>query len=139
DITALTDDLQSRLEVTFALNKEQAANIHLVAQDLIYDSQRTNYVTLFLDVESMVRKEWKRLGVTNVYGNPAREHIVSWSIKSICSSVCNGWHADIHNSCLGSKTVSLAEFTFESATKYKTGGPGKSLGALYCVHNALLV
>ncbi|KAF8508408.1 hypothetical protein JB92DRAFT_3120944 [Gautieria morchelliformis] len=32
----------------------------------------------------------------------------------------------------------LTEFTFESATKYKTGSPGKDLSPLYSVHNALL-
>ncbi|KAF8527811.1 hypothetical protein JB92DRAFT_3107412 [Gautieria morchelliformis] len=138
DITALTDEFQARLEVTFALNKEQAANIRLVAQDLIYSSHRTSYLTLFLDVDALVRKDWKRLGIINVYGNPSREKIVSSSIKQICSSVRNAWRADIRDSCLGSKTVCLAQFTFESASKYKTGGPGKDLSAMYSVHNALL-
>ncbi|KAF8463573.1 hypothetical protein JB92DRAFT_2775848, partial [Gautieria morchelliformis] len=115
------------------------ANIRLVAQDLIYSSQRTTYLSLFLDVEALVRKEWKRLAITNGYGNPSHERIVSSTIKQICSSVRNGWCADIHDSCLGSKNVCLAEFTFESATKYKMGGPGKDLSALYSVHNALLV
>ncbi|KAF8509717.1 hypothetical protein JB92DRAFT_2603089, partial [Gautieria morchelliformis] len=140
DISALTNDLHARLEVTFTLNKEQAANIRLVAQDLIYSSQRTSYLTLFLDVEvRLVRKDSKRLAITNVYGNPSRERVVSSSIKQICSSVRNGWRADIRDSCLGSKTTCLTQFTFESATKYKTGGPGKDLSALYSVHNALLV
>ncbi|KAF8508409.1 hypothetical protein JB92DRAFT_3120945 [Gautieria morchelliformis] len=55
DITALTDDLHVCLKVTFALNKEQAANIRLVAQDLIYLSDQTTYLSLFLDVEVRVQ------------------------------------------------------------------------------------
>ncbi|KAF8529906.1 hypothetical protein JB92DRAFT_2825771 [Gautieria morchelliformis] len=155
-LTALTDDLQARLEVSFMLNKEQAvcvhpdapacpltrlifqANIRLLAQDLIYDSHRTAYVTLFLDVEAVVRKEWKRLALTNVYGNPSRERYVTSTIKHICSSVRNGWRADIRDSCLGAKTDCLAQFTSDSATKYKMGGPGEHMSPLYGVHDALL-
>ncbi|KAF8467069.1 hypothetical protein JB92DRAFT_2773715 [Gautieria morchelliformis] len=43
----------------------------------------------------MVQKEWKRLTLTNIYGNPSCERYVSSSLKHIWSSVCNGWRANV--------------------------------------------
>ncbi|KAF8504946.1 hypothetical protein JB92DRAFT_3122860 [Gautieria morchelliformis] len=87
-------------------------------------------VTLFLDMEAVIRKYWKRLAITNVFGNPSCKRVIGRTIRHICSR--------IQDSCLGGKTQSLAPFTFESAVKYKTGGLGSHLNPLYSVHNALL-
>lgn len=92
----------------------------------------------------------------NVFGRPAREKKLTSLIKKTCSSVRNAYRQDVSSlifilsdACLipcqlrqsisPAQFQSLAQFTYNSALKYKRGGPGEKLDHAFTVHNVILV
>jgi len=55
------------------------------------------------------------------------KHISSWFYWQICDSIT------------GKDTLPLDQFTWDTATKYKHGGPGEKLDVGFTIHNFLLV
>jgi hypothetical protein len=93
--------------------------------------------------------------LSNVFDNPAREKTLASKVNRICSSVRNSYRQDVcmqlfysmwrliisqlRASICGNTVVSLAAFTYTSATKFKRGGPGEELDIAFTIHNAILV
>ncbi|KIN97130.1 hypothetical protein M404DRAFT_32591 [Pisolithus tinctorius Marx 270] len=123
----LLADLQIRLKNTFTLSHEQKANVHIVAGDIIFEASRITFMTIHFDVESKVQQSQKELQFTNIYGNPAREKILMAYIKQQCSSVRNSFRELLRDSVIGDGTCTLSDFVFESAQRYKIGGPTSGL------------
>ncbi|KZP25514.1 hypothetical protein FIBSPDRAFT_733867, partial [Athelia psychrophila] len=141
DIVDLKDmmlDLKIRLEVTFVLTKDQKTNIRKTASDIIYQANRTRFVTMNVDVMKYVRDHSSNLGFANVFGNAAREQELSSHIKKVCSSVRNAFRQEISDS-IDSKKCSLSAFTYRSATKFRRGQYEDSMGFGFTIHNAILV
>ncbi|RDB27985.1 hypothetical protein Hypma_002123 [Hypsizygus marmoreus] len=140
DLKGLFTDLKIRLEETFTFNGEQRTNIRSVAQDVIYQANRTSFVTMHLSVETIVSEDRSGMKMGNIYGSPAREKQLLTLIKRTCSSVRNAFRVDIKNSVgIDCNSVeSLEEFTYRTAMKYKRGGAGEKLDIGFTIHNALL-
>ncbi|CDO76793.1 hypothetical protein BN946_scf184978.g22 [Trametes cinnabarina] len=138
DLPALFNDLKIRLENTFVFTSQQRDNIRAIAQDVIYQADRTVFKTMFTD--TILEKDREKLRLTNVYGNPWRMKQLSTLIRLTCSSVRNHFRRDICESIddAGKKKSSLNSFTYKSAMKYKLGGAGAQLDVAYAVHNAIL-
>ncbi|KAH9948702.1 hypothetical protein B0H21DRAFT_890351 [Amylocystis lapponica] len=138
NLAQLFNDLKIRLEESFTFTGEQRANIRRMTQDAVYQADRTAFIAMHLDVERMCREHQTNLKLTNVYGNPAREKQLMALIKKTCSSVRNAFRQDIRDSILGDNRRTLTEFSYDSALKYKRGGPGEQLDLGFVVHNAIL-
>ncbi|KAF9486795.1 hypothetical protein BDN71DRAFT_1405661, partial [Pleurotus eryngii] len=132
----LINDLQTRLDDTFALTKEQKDNIRIIAQDVLYQSTCTAFKTLHIDVEVKRQTEMK---CTNIFGSPACKKVFHAKTKRICSSVHNAFRQDLQDSILGDKKCSLEVFMLATAVKYKCMGIGKAVSKADMIHNALLV
>ncbi|KAI0355310.1 hypothetical protein OH77DRAFT_1511597 [Trametes cingulata] len=135
DLPGLFNDLKIRLEDTFNLTKEQRENIRAITQDMIYQANRVTFKALADDVEKHLRGDQAMLRLTNIFGSPFREKILSTHLKRVASSVRNAFRQDIRDSISGDKKCSLKDFTFQSAVKYKRGGPGDRLDVGYTIHN----
>ncbi|KAJ7124729.1 hypothetical protein C8R43DRAFT_1135417 [Mycena crocata] len=138
DWRAMWRDLKIRLEETFCFTREQKKNIRGVVQDTIYEGTRTKFLTMHVDVLVALEKRKELLSLDNIYGVPGREKSLSQMTKRQCSSVRNGWRADVISSIDPKNFIPLADFVFASATKYKAGGPGEELPQIYTVHAVLL-
>ena len=99
------------------------------------------------------------MGLSNVFGNPSRERVLASALKKVCSSVRNAFRQDVHldlslpglrfklltiyikirDSIIGDHTISLAEFTFYTANKYRRGQFDEDMGVGITIHNVLLV
>ncbi|KAJ7460059.1 hypothetical protein B0H11DRAFT_1736756, partial [Mycena galericulata] len=139
DWRAMWRDLKIRLEETFCFTREQKKNIRGIVQDVIYEGNRTKFLTMHVDVLALLEKRKVLLSLDNIYGVPGREKSLSQITKRQCSSVRNAWRADIINSIDPKNFVPLADFVYASATKYKAGGPGEQLPQIYTVHAVILV
>ncbi|KAH9945636.1 hypothetical protein B0H21DRAFT_693888, partial [Amylocystis lapponica] len=139
NVAEVFNDLKIRLDDTFNFTSEQRGNIRGVAQDAIFQADRTAFIAMHWDVERMCREQQNDLKLTNIYGSPVREKVLMAFIKRTCSSVRNSFRQDIRNSIVGETRCTLAEFSYESAVKYKRGGPGEKVEAGFTIHNALLV
>ncbi|PBK63274.1 hypothetical protein ARMSODRAFT_894656 [Armillaria solidipes] len=87
NIQGLFNDIKIRLEDTFALTKEQEANIRAIARDVIYAPSCASVTDMHLEVLTILEKEKVTLRFTNIFGNPARERVLLSCIKSHCASV----------------------------------------------------
>ncbi|KAL4061772.1 hypothetical protein J3A83DRAFT_4374575 [Scleroderma citrinum] len=129
----LLADLQIWLEVTFSLTPEQKANVHIMAGDAIFDPSCITFMMMHFDVEAKVQGSMKELKFSNIYGNPACEKILLGYIKCQCSSVHNTfWDVICNGKC------TLSNFIFESASRFKLGGPTYGLGPAYKACLAIL-
>ncbi|KAF4584959.1 hypothetical protein EYR40_001785 [Pleurotus pulmonarius] len=137
-LTKLLNDLQIRLDDSFTLTKEQADNIRIVAQDLIYQPTCTAFKSLHIDVARQVQERKTEMKFTNIFGNPAREKVLHVKIKRICSSVRNAMRQDLRDSIIGEKKCSLEDFTMATAPKYKRFGIGEAISKADMIHNVLL-
>ncbi|KAJ7483663.1 hypothetical protein FB451DRAFT_1555558 [Mycena latifolia] len=131
-------DLKIRLDETFCFTREQKKNIRGVVQEMIYEGNRTKFLTMHVDVLAELEKRKTKLSLENIYGVPGREKNLSQITKRQCSSVRNAWRADIISSIDPKNFVALQDFVYASATKYKPGGPGENLPQIYTVHAVLL-
>ncbi|RDB20869.1 hypothetical protein Hypma_012041 [Hypsizygus marmoreus] len=138
DLAGLFNDLKIRLDETFSFTKEQRGNIRGAAQDLIFQATRTAFVTMHIDLDRALREDKVSMKLTNVFGSPSREKMLASLIRKTCSSVRNSFRQDLRASICDETACSLSEFTYASATKYKTGGPGLNLEIGFTIHNALL-
>ncbi|KAF8151690.1 hypothetical protein B0H34DRAFT_664710, partial [Crassisporium funariophilum] len=144
DLKSLFDDLRICLEDTFTFTTEQKVCgslicIFTVAQDIIYQGNHMSFTKMHIDMESTLNNEQIPLKLTNVFGRPLQERQLTSLTQKVASSVRNTFCQDLCNSVLGPSTMSLADFTYQSACKYKHGGPGDKLDQLFIIHNALLV
>lgn len=55
------------------------------------------------------------------------------------SNPCGYCYSQLRNSVSPVTYQSLAKFTYDSALKYKRGGPGERLDEGFTIHNAILV
>ncbi|KAI0631174.1 hypothetical protein C8Q77DRAFT_1159871 [Trametes polyzona] len=138
DLPALFNDLKIRLEDGFLLTAQQRANILAITQNVVYQPHQLKFKLLFKDVEDALEKQKEILRLTNIYGNPYREKQLNKLVRRVCSNVRNSYRVDICESIAGDKRVSLKDFSWTSAIKYKLGGPGDKLDVVYMAHNALL-
>ncbi|KAF9494384.1 hypothetical protein BDN71DRAFT_1507666 [Pleurotus eryngii] len=129
-LAKLINDLQTRLDDTFALTKEQ--------KDVLYQSTCTAFKTLHIDVERQIKERQTELKCTNIFGSPAREKLFHAKTKRICSSVRNAFRQDLRDSIIGNKKCSLEVFTLATAAKYKCMGIGEAVSKADMIHNALL-
>ncbi|THH23057.1 hypothetical protein EUX98_g8121 [Antrodiella citrinella] len=134
----LLRDLYNRLEDTFTFNKEQRANMRLIAQDIVYQHTRTAYKNMHIDAEKILRANAINYSFNNVFGKPAREQLLIKELKRVCSSVRNGFRLDLIKGLFGKQAEALSNFTYSSAMKYKHGGNGESLDPKFMIHIALL-
>ncbi|KAJ7331054.1 hypothetical protein DFH08DRAFT_966797 [Mycena albidolilacea] len=137
DYRAIWRDLQIRLEETFCFTRQQKANIRGIVQEVIYDGNRTKFLTMHIDVLAVLEKRQAVLSLENIFGVPGRERSLSQITKRQCSSVRNAWRADLINSIDPKTFVTLADFVYASALKYK-GGTVEELPQIYTVHAVLL-
>ncbi|KIM71253.1 hypothetical protein PILCRDRAFT_830465, partial [Piloderma croceum F 1598] len=138
DMKEFFTDLKIRLEGSFTLTKEQTANIRKAANDIIYQPTRTNFTTMHLDLDKYLREQQASLGLSNVYGRPAREQVLASQLKKTCSSVRNSFRQDIRDSILGKNKLSLETFTYQTANKYRRGQFTADMDSGYAIHNAIL-
>ncbi|CDO76179.1 hypothetical protein BN946_scf185037.g2 [Trametes cinnabarina] len=140
NLPALFTDLKIRLENTFVFTSQQRDNIRAIVQDHIFQPNRTEFKTMFTDIEIILEKDQEKMALQNVYGNPWRMKQLTTLIKGTCSGVRNHYRREICESIdeTGKKKCSLSEFTYRTAMKYKLGGAGTQLDPTYSVHIALL-
>ncbi|KAF8223249.1 hypothetical protein L208DRAFT_1317821, partial [Tricholoma matsutake] len=142
DLKGLFTDLKIHLEQTFTFTVEQWANIWGMAQDVIYQATHTAFTTMHVDVKAVLSKECTGIKLENVFGSPARKKQLTSLIKKTCSSVRN-IHSltaiQLQDSVSPESCQSIAEFTYESAMKYKHGGFGDGLDHGLTIHNVILV
>ncbi|KAF8887227.1 hypothetical protein CPB84DRAFT_1849882 [Gymnopilus junonius] len=131
---AHVEEMLTHLEDNYSFNKEQKHNIRVVAQDVLYEKNRTFFSQTHAEIEGILKHEKHTLKLGTVFGNPGWEKRLISEIHSMTSSVKNGFRED----CLGSKAMSLATFTYKSAKKYKCGGPGDKLDYGFIICNAIL-
>ncbi|KAJ3737979.1 hypothetical protein EV360DRAFT_58548, partial [Lentinula raphanica] len=127
------------LEDTFDVTNEQRTTIRCVAQDIIFQKNRTSFCQLFVEVMGALRRDKVTLKMTNIFDLPGREKRLQSVVKKITSSVRNAFRQDIRDSITGNETKSLKTFTFGAAVKYKRGGPGENADPVLAIHNAILV
>ncbi|KAL6306472.1 hypothetical protein BKA93DRAFT_729265, partial [Sparassis latifolia] len=142
DLKAIMTDMKIRLDDSFKFTTEQRANIRGIAQDVVYQANRTSFGMMNLSVEKILRADVINIKLENVYGIPAREKLLISLIRKTCSSVRNAFRQDIHDSILGTSQAgitSLTDFTLKSAMKYKHGGAGEKLDLAFTIHNVILV
>ncbi|KAJ3738265.1 hypothetical protein EV360DRAFT_90635 [Lentinula raphanica] len=138
DLQDVFADLKIRLEDTFEITPEQRTTIRCVAQDMIFEKNRTSFCHLFVEVMGDLRRKKTTLKMTNIFDLPGREKRLQSAVKKITSSVRNAFRQDIRDSITGSETKSLKTFTFDAAVKYKRGGPGEKADPALAIHNAIL-
>ncbi|KAJ6569400.1 hypothetical protein B0H19DRAFT_939094, partial [Mycena capillaripes] len=139
DYKAIWRDLKIRLEETFCFTRQQKQNIRGIVQDIIYDGNRTKFLTMHVDVLVELEKRKGSLNLNNIFGVPSREKSLSQITKRQCSSVRNAWRADLIHSIDSKNFVKLADFVYVSATKYKLGGAAEEMPQIYTVHAVILV
>ncbi|KAF7971980.1 hypothetical protein HWV62_19321 [Athelia sp. TMB] len=139
DLKGIFADLKIRLETTFELTKDQKTNVRRIANDLIYQPQRTVFRTLNIDVMKYAQEHAEVLRLSNVFGNPAREQTLASHMKRVASSVRNALRQEIRDSLVNPKTkCTLAHFTYRAAVKFRRGQFEESMGIEYTIHNAIL-
>ncbi|KAK7032701.1 hypothetical protein R3P38DRAFT_3503251 [Favolaschia claudopus] len=138
DYRVIWRDLKLRLEETFCFTRQQKQNIRGVVQDQIYNGSRTKFLTMHADVLNVLEQRKSQLSLENIYGVPGREKSLSQLVKRQCSSVRNGWRADLISSIDPKKFIPLADFVYEAVTKYRTGGAGGDIPQVYKIHAVLL-
>jgi hypothetical protein len=161
------------------LSSKRQRNIRRAANDTIYQANRTNFITMNVDLmvwltkscnglpykltltipqQKYIRDNHTSMGLSNIIGNHSREKILASVVKKTCSSVRNAFrqdvskvycvlhiHADnpllpqIRDSIIGAGACTLAEFTFQSANKYRRGQFDEKMGLGYSIHNVILV
>jgi hypothetical protein len=108
--------------------------------------------------QKYLRDNHQSMGLSNIIGNHSREKTLASVTKKTCSSVRNAFrqdvskvycvshtHADnpllpqIRDSIIGAGACTLAEFTFQSANKYRRGQFDEKMGLGYSIHNVILV
>ncbi|KIM50799.1 hypothetical protein SCLCIDRAFT_1225090 [Scleroderma citrinum Foug A] len=134
----LLADLQIQLKVTFSLTAEQKANVRLTAGDLIFDASRITFMNMHFDVEAKLQGSQKELKLTNIYGNPAREKMLMGYTKRQCSGIRNALREMLRDSVIGDSTRTLPDFVFESASRFKLGGPTTGLLPAHTARLAIL-
>lgn len=77
DLKGLFNDLKVRLEGRFELTKEQMSAIRKAANDMIYQANRTTFVTMHVDLMKHIRENSNSLGLSNVFSSPSRERVLS--------------------------------------------------------------
>ncbi|KAJ7290656.1 hypothetical protein C8J57DRAFT_1213294 [Mycena rebaudengoi] len=123
DLKGLFNDFKIRLDDTFTLTQVQ--------KDTIYEATRTVFSTLHIDVLASLERQKVVLQLDNVFGVPARSKMLNAFVKTMSSSV--------RNACIEPTSYTpLETFVFQSATKYKNGGPGEQLSDLFTIHATLL-
>ncbi|KAF9559657.1 hypothetical protein CPC08DRAFT_622312, partial [Agrocybe pediades] len=94
------------------------AIVRRVAKEMIYKATRTSFKTLAADVSNTLRGNPELYRLTNVYGQPQRETLLTSVIKKQVSAVRNVFRSDIRNSVIGKKACTLEEFTVTCSSKY---------------------
>ncbi|RDB15203.1 hypothetical protein Hypma_004700 [Hypsizygus marmoreus] len=138
DLKALIHDLKIRLEETFKLTSDQTANIRGVAQDMMFDKHRYEFSHIHKDIMTRLKKEMVTQGLTNIFGQAAREKKLLTRVKRIASSVRNNFREDLLKSVTSGTSSTLEMFTYNCGMKFKQGGVGDRLEQSYTVHIALL-
>ncbi|KAJ7246702.1 hypothetical protein C8J57DRAFT_1523407 [Mycena rebaudengoi] len=138
DLKGLFNDLKIRLDDTFTLTRVQKVNVRCVCQDTIYEATRTVFSTMHIDVLASLERQKVVLQLDNIFGVPVRVKMLNAFVKTTSSSVRNAWRQDIRDSIEPTSYTPLETFVFQSATKYKNGGPGEQLSDLFTIHAALL-
>ncbi|KAK6985096.1 hypothetical protein R3P38DRAFT_2805827 [Favolaschia claudopus] len=119
DHRAIWRDLQVRLEETFCFTRQQKAHIHGVVQDIIYEGDRTKFLTLHVDVWDVVTRRKVELNLENIFGVPGREKSLGQLIKKQCSGIQNSYRTDISGQLIASvdpkKFTSIEEFVYLTA------------------------
>ncbi|KZP26848.1 hypothetical protein FIBSPDRAFT_854555 [Athelia psychrophila] len=134
----LLADLQIRLDATFSLSTEQKANIRIVTCDVIFDPTRVTFMQMHFDVITKLREDAKSCKLTNVMDSPSREKILASVTKRISSSVRNSFREAIRDSVMGEDTLTLVDFAYNSAAKFKRTGGSSELGPAYTSRLAIL-
>ncbi|KAJ7135129.1 hypothetical protein C8R46DRAFT_1325924 [Mycena filopes] len=138
DWKALWRDLKIRLDGNFSFTKDQEKNIRGIVRDVIIESSRTVYSTMHIDVLAVIRRRAESLGLDNVSGVPAREQALASQVRSAGSSVRNALRKEIISSIQSESWLSLAQFTYDSLSKYKLGGVGVDVPPATTAHVAIL-
>lgn len=102
--TAVLEDVSIRLGKTFTLSRDQTVSVSLHAasrrdldgllqdqiiihsKDLIFDPERTSYMSMHLDLQKLIQNKAAALGFSNVCGNPLREKVLLVACKEKASS-----------------------------------------------------
>ncbi|KAG2050211.1 hypothetical protein BDR06DRAFT_1011385 [Suillus hirtellus] len=124
----LLADLQIHLKTTFSLSPEQRMNIHIVAGDLIFDPNRIMFMTLHFDAANHLHKDREAFKLTNIYGNPAREHFLMIYTKCQCSSIHNSFRKLLHDSVIGDDKSTLSDFIYDCSNRFCRAGTNLDLG-----------
>ncbi|KAG2120940.1 uncharacterized protein F5147DRAFT_647319 [Suillus discolor] len=113
-----------------------ATRTYLLGSDLIFDPNRITFMTLHFDVvvNPTNRKAFK---LTNIYGNPAREHFLTSYTKNQCSSICNSFRKLLCDSVIGDDTSTLSDFIYDSSNHFRRAGRNSDLG--YPIHACLAI
>ncbi|KAJ7705804.1 hypothetical protein B0H14DRAFT_2415886 [Mycena olivaceomarginata] len=114
-------------------------NIRGVARNIIFESSRTAYTTMYVDVVNAIKKQAITFGMDNIIGVPAREQALASEARNMSSGVRNMFRKDIFKSIKPQTWVPLADFTFDCAMKYKIGGPGENFSPAFAAHMVILV
>ncbi|KAF7986418.1 hypothetical protein HWV62_31153 [Athelia sp. TMB] len=148
NLKGLYQDIMTQLSGTYTLTTDQKYNIRKVTNDFVYQWNRTSFVLMHADVLKHLRENKEALGLANVFGNLSREKTLLKTLKITCSSVRNALRQDVNpNGAKSSKirdsiapgtSCSLAQFTFQTANKYRRGQFDEDLGLGFTLHNALL-
>ncbi|KAJ3717902.1 hypothetical protein C8R42DRAFT_644507 [Lentinula raphanica] len=110
DLQDVFQDLKIRLEDTFDVTNEQHTTIRCVAQDIIFQKNRTSFCQLFVEVMGALRRDKVTLKMTHIFDLPGREKRLQSVVKKITSSVRNAFRQDIRDSITGNETKSLKNF-----------------------------
>ncbi|KAJ7751600.1 hypothetical protein B0H16DRAFT_1723955 [Mycena metata] len=138
DFPKMWRDLALRLEGNFKFTKDQERNIRGMARDIIFESSRTSYITMHMDLVNVLKAQAVALGMDNIIGVPAREQALVSEAKNTSSSVRNMYRKEIVKSITPRTWIALADFTFNTAMKYKLGGAGQNLSQTFTAHVVIL-
>ncbi|KAI0782790.1 hypothetical protein C8Q75DRAFT_806596 [Abortiporus biennis] len=134
----LLEGINERFSMSFTLSKEQTKNVMTYAKDYLYQPGRTDFIDgLNRDVESHLRKNAQRLGLKDIFNNPAKEQALKKVIRDKTSSARNQFRIIVIQSVQGDARCSLENATYIIAEKFKKGGPG-DLGFEYQLFVALI-
>ncbi|THU84752.1 hypothetical protein K435DRAFT_806470, partial [Dendrothele bispora CBS 962.96] len=139
DYKGMLDDMKARISTSFALSTEQLSEVRNYLQDLLFEKTRTSFCKVHNEAKINWKKEKISLKLANVVGNPAREKTLNTKAGRMSSSIRNQMQNEIYASIAGPTRKSLKDFTYDTAIKYKRGGPGsKELDSGLLAHKAIL-
>ncbi|TCD66624.1 hypothetical protein EIP91_001134 [Steccherinum ochraceum] len=107
DLNNTFADMRVQMDLHFKCNEEQKENIRLRAGEMLLEPDRVTFMKLFLDLKDDIWEHRASMSMAHVIGNPAREKSLLNTMRSVCSSVRNGFREIVRDSVIGTGVTCL--------------------------------